>query len=116
VLVILPFSYLQGSGLLFVWSLISWSLAPLLTLIEFPILQRLLPSGTALAGLANSLRGYMFRCISYALFAVVLGISLVASFSWFVGIAGMFAIAATCYAVALVRGEDNEESVIKFST
>ena len=67
-LVVLPFGYLAGGGLLFIWSVLSWCIAFLVLIIEFPLFARCLPEGSAPARLFALTRRYMFRAISYFLY------------------------------------------------
>lgn len=61
VLVILPFSYLTGSGLLIIWSILSWFIAFLVLVIEFPLFTRCFPEGSNLARFFKSSRYHVFR-------------------------------------------------------
>jgi len=124
VLVVLPFDYLGTTGLLFLWSILSWVIALLLLLIEFPFFVRYVPSNSALERFVDWTRHHLFRagsCLlycppyndgrSFCRFSIALGASFIASFSWLLVAAMSLIVASVCYAVSFFK-EPQVNSVV----
>lgn len=67
-MIFVPFFYIGSVGLLFVWSIMTWIMAALVMLIEFPIMGRFLPESSSLHRATEWTRNLFFRAISYLLY------------------------------------------------
>lgn len=112
-MILLPFKYMTGSGLLFIWSLLTWIMAMLVLLLEFPILGRCLPTGSGLIKLGMIMNQSGSRAISYGILSLAEWLSLVVDVSWLLVPAGLLSAAALAWLIALWRGESMVESMIK---
>lgn len=67
-MILVPFLYIGTVSLLFVWSIMTWIMAGLVLLIEFPLLSRFLPESSSLHRATEWTRNLFFRAISHLLY------------------------------------------------
>lgn len=128
-MIVLPFFYIGTVGSLFIWSLMTWAMAALVLLIEFPLPGRLLSESSPLYRVTRWTYNLFFRALSYLLyvrliggagtlanrvgrFAICLWLSWIVSWSWLIIPAVLLTATAACYGLAIWRREELTSSSV----